>query len=234
MHPMGEHRGGGVAIEAKHRRDDRTLLPLAERVSLECRGQNPGAEPLGQHQSIPRAGTRVSDDPAGIDNAGHREAVFELGIIDGVATYHDRPRLGELLEPPTEDLCQDLEGEGAPREAGDREGGPWHPSHGVDVGEGVRRRDRSERVRVIDDRREEIDRAHDREVVAQAKHSRVVGSRASHEEIGVRHGREPRQDVGQVRRTQLCGSTGRFDFLGKANSLSRVFAAVRAFHRAAL
>ena len=58
-------------------------------------------------------------------------------------------------------------------------------AHGVDVAQRVGRRDLAEHVRVVDDRREEIDRVDDRQVAPQAEHSRIVGRFRADNHIGV-------------------------------------------------
>ena len=80
-------------------------------------------------------------------------------------------------------------------------------AHGVDVGQRVRRGDLSEEVRVVDDRREEVDRLHEREIVGQHEDPRVVEGLAPDEEARIRVHGHAAQRARQVTRTQLGGST---------------------------
>ena len=60
------------------------------------------------------------------------------------------------------------------REAGDRERGQRTAAHRVDVADRVRRGDLAVDVRVVDDRREEIDRLHERRPALPPVHTRIV------------------------------------------------------------
>ena len=55
-------------------------------------------------------------------------------------------------------------------------------AHRVDVGERVGRGDPAEVIRVVDDRREEVDRLHERELVGELEHRGVVGGGGADEQ----------------------------------------------------
>src|SRR5213075_1689757 len=96
------------------------------------------------------------------------------------------------------------------RERSDGEPEDRRGTHRVDVGDGVRRGDRAEEIRVVDDRCEEVDGFDDRLIAAYAQHGRVVVRGVTDEKIP-----DPlmRGDFGehsmQVILTQLAGSTAR-------------------------
>ena len=70
------------------------------------------------------------------------------------------------------------------READEVQRGDRPAAHRVDVGQRVGRGDPAEVVRVVDDRREEVDRLHEREVVAQPVDAGVVGRGRADEQSG--------------------------------------------------
>ncbi len=92
----------------------------------------------------------------------------------------------------------------------------------------VRRGDLSELVRVVDDRREEVDGLHDRDVVGHAKDPRVIERFVADEDSRIGLSRERRERGGQVTRTHLGRSTRAARELGQAED---VLARVRHIHR---
>ena len=59
-------------------------------------------------------------------------------------------------------------------------------AHRVDVRQRVRGGDLPEEVRIVDDRREEVDRLHEREIVGQQEDARVVECLAADEQARIR------------------------------------------------
>jgi len=62
-------------------------------------------------------------------------------------------------------------------------------------------------VRVVNDRREEVDRLHDRDVIGYAKNPRVIERFVTDEDSRIGLSRERRERGGQVARTHLGRST---------------------------
>ena len=62
-------------------------------------------------------------------------------------------------------------------EADDRERRQRPAAHGVDVADGVGRRDLAEQIRVVHGRREHVHRLHERQVAVEQEHARVVAGR---------------------------------------------------------
>ena len=81
-------------------------------------------------------------------------------------------------------------------------------AHRVDVRERVGGGDAPERVRVVDDRREEVDGLHDRDVVAERDDAGVVGGVGGDEHARVRRARQAREDRPQVGRGELAAAAG--------------------------
>ena len=107
-----------------------------------------------------------------------------------------------------EDVGEHLHGQLAAREPDDVERGERLATHGVDVGEGIRRGDLTKEVRVVDDGREEVDGLHEREIRSQQKDARVVEGLASNDETRIRPQGKTAQRAREVTRTQLGRSAG--------------------------
>ena len=75
----------------------------------------------------------------------------------------EAPAAATASSPAAQDLAQDVRAQRLERERDEVQRADRRPAHRVDVRQRVRRRDPPERVRVVDDRREEVDGLHDRE-----------------------------------------------------------------------
>ena len=93
------------------------------------------------------------------------------------------------------------------RPANDVERRPGRSTHRINVRERVGRGNLPVNERIVNNRREKIDRAHQGKVFADKIDASVVSGRDSDQEIGVGFGLKPGQCSLQVRRTQLTGST---------------------------
>ena len=125
-----------------------------------------------QRVAGPRAA--LAQQAIGMGRTDDRQAVLRLRIADRV-TPGERPAgLADLRRGPVEHLGQDV-----PRqllgECRDRQGEQHAAAHREHVTHRVRRRDLAERPGVVDQRREEVERADDRQVVADPVHGGVVG-----------------------------------------------------------
>jgi hypothetical protein len=81
-------------------------------------------------------------------------------------------------------------------------------AHRPDVGEGVRGGDAAEPVRVVDDRREEVDGLDDRLLVGEREDGRVVARLVADEDARIVGAWEVAQDLREIRRADLARSTG--------------------------
>ena len=122
----------------------------------------------------PRAA--LPQQPVRMRRADHRQPVLRLGVADRVAAGERAAGLADLVggavEHGGEHVPRQLLGERRDRQ---REQDP--AAHREHVAQRVRRRDLAERPGVVDERREEVERADDREVVADPVGGRVVGRR---------------------------------------------------------
>ena len=92
-------------------------------------------------------------------------------------------------------------------------------AHRVDVGQRVRGGDLPEEVRIVDDRREEVDGLDEREIVGQHKDPRIVEGLAPDDEARIGLEGQTAQRARQVTRTQLGGSTSAARERGEAEEL---------------
>ena len=153
-----------------------------------------------------------------MDGADDGEAVFRLVVSDRVTAGEDRARLRHGLACSLQDLAEQL-GRELLREGRDRQREQRRPAHREDVVEGVRGRDRAERVRVVDDRREEVDREDERAVVVEPVDGGVVGGVEPDQEVsGVRRD-EPGEELLEPRRRVLRGAAPRFRQRGERRCL---------------
>ena len=132
------------------------------------------AERLGQHEPVARSGAALAQQAVGVGGADDREAVFRLRVADRVAAGERAAGLADLGRGAREDLGQDVARQ-VLGECRDRQREQDPAAHREDVRQRVRRRDLAERPRVVDERREEVERADDREVVADPVDGGVVG-----------------------------------------------------------
>ena len=209
VHLEAPEHARGRGVERRHALDRGRVLGRAPRAALERRRDDPRAERLGQDERIAGPRPYVAQDAVRMHQSGHRHAELDLLVDDGVTADDHHARLLRLGEAAAQDVGQDLQGDAALREARDVERRLRLAPHGVDIGEGVGGRDRAELEGVVDDGREEVHRLHERQVGRDAEHPGVVGGRGADQQIRVHHRRERAEDLRQVRRTQLAGSTRR-------------------------
>ena len=107
---------------------------------------------------------------------------FGSVVADRVAAGEDRARLAHPLVRAGEHLAEHLDRE-LLRERGDREREQRSAAHREDVVQRVRRGDRAERARIVDERREEVDREDDRALVVEPVDRGVVGGIEADEQI---------------------------------------------------
>ena len=141
---------------------------------------------------VPRGFVRKSESPgaapafgqmaAGMNRADDREAVLRLRIANRVPACKNRARGPYALvgagEDVTERLDRKLLGK---RRDGERQ--QRYPTHREHVVQRIRRCDRAKRARIVDERREEVDREHERALVIEPIHGGVVRRIESNEQI---------------------------------------------------
>ena len=173
---LGEahHHLARLPVERFHglnRRRDAFLrrLPLFERGRDDA-----GAEALGQDQGVAGLGARVGQHARRVYGSGDGIAELDLLVGNAVPADHGATGLLHLRKTAEQYLLQRfnvaLRGVRHNRERRER-----LAAHGVNVAQGVGRRDLAEGVRIVDDGREEVHRLHQRQGGAETIHSGVVG-----------------------------------------------------------
>src|SRR5919106_1278178 len=157
--------------------------------------------------------------PAAIDAAGNGESVFDLFIDDAVPAGNHGTGLVHRVLSAAEDLGEHLDRRPASGKADNVERRERLPSHRVHIGERVRGGDASKRVRVVDDRRKEIDGLNEGEIIGQDENARIVEGLTPNEQAGVVARREWGYGAREVTRTHLGGSTGAAGERGETEEL---------------
>jgi hypothetical protein len=188
------------------------ICPIATaRSSSDVRpDQEARSQPLGQEQDVARPGTALAEQPVRVARADHGEAVLGLRVADRVAARQHAARLADLrgrgFEHRRHRVAREVLGERR-----DRQGEQDPSAHREHVRERVGGRDLAEVGGIVDERREEVERAEDREVVGDAVGGGVVGRLEAGDERGGSAAcdrrscarPESRQRLGQQVRAQL-------------------------------
>ena len=139
--------------------------------------------------------------------AENREPVFRLVVVDGMSAHDERAGLAHLVGSAPHDLGDHL---GAERH-GKRQyvqGDERLRAHREHVGKRVAGGNGAELVRVVDNRREEVERQHGRQVVAQAVHGAIVARLEPEHDVAVHLRRSDLlQDFLELTRSPLGRST---------------------------
>ena len=168
--PKAGDIGAGVDARVQHRRTGAPVQHLhglkralqhlfIDLILLASGGDDPGAYVLGQDQQIALLGPRVGHLIPRPQQAGHRQSVLGLLVVDGVPANDQEPRLGGLVVASLEDLDQELLGK-VYGVCDDVQPQQWRAPHSIDITEGVGRGDGPETVRVVNDGWEEVHRLH--------------------------------------------------------------------------
>ncbi len=163
---------------------------------------------LRQEQLVAGGGGRVAHQPVGIGEPEGNHAVDRLGGRDRVAADDDRPRLGGHVLAALQDARQQVERKVIDRPRGDVQRHGRLPTHRVYVAERVGRGDAAPVVRVVDDRREHVDRRDQRAPVADPPRGRVVTGLGRHQDLlGHPDRAEHAHHRAEIARTQLARAT---------------------------
>ena len=150
-----------------------------------------------------------------------RQAVLRLRIADRVAARERAAGLADLGRGAGEDRGEDL-GRQVLGEGRDRQREQHAAAHREHVGQCVRRGDLAVRPRVVDERREEVERADDRELVGDPIRSGVVGrGQPGDQGVVMRCGRvraKPAQGIGEQVGAQLRRAPAAVGQIGQPQS----------------
>ena len=136
--------------------------------------EQPGAESLGQQEQVAGPRPALAQDPVGVDRPDHRQAVLRLRVADRVAAREDAAGLAHLRRGSLEDRREASRGSSSGNAAIDSAKRTRPPIANMSR-QRIGRGDRAVGLRVVHERREEVDRADDRDLVADAVDGGVVG-----------------------------------------------------------
>ena len=160
-------------------------------------GNDAGADGLGEIERVAGPGAVFPQQAIGVGAPRDDEAVLWLLVHDRMAAGDDDAGLVGLVGAAAEYLPDDLVRQVA-REAGDGERQKRLAAHRIHIAQGIGGRNRTERVRVVNDGRKEIHRLNERRVGAQAIDGAVVGGVETDQQIGMGRAFEWLQHVRQV------------------------------------
>ena len=221
--PCRTSTSDAAAVERPHLVDRRVEVGVGRPALAPAAHEEARPEPLRQQQHVARARAALAEQPIGVRGADDREPVLRLRVADRVAAGEDAARLADLrgrrLEHRGERRLREVLGE-----RGDRQREQHPAAHREHVRQRVGRGDLAVRDRVVDERREEVERAEDREVVRDAVRGGVVGRLEAGDErrVAVRARAQPGERIGQQVRPQLRGTAAALGELGQADRLELV------------
>ncbi len=167
-----------------------------------------GAERLREEERVAGLRARLRPDRVRVHRADDREPVLRLRVSDRVPARENRARSPHALVRSGEDVSEHLDRKLLGKR-GDRERQERRAAHREDVVQRVRRGDRPEGARVVDERGEEVDGEDDRALVVQPVDRRVVGGIEPDEQILRLRGNKPREQCLESSCRVLGGATAR-------------------------
>ena len=125
-----------------------------------------GSETLREQERVARLRAGLRPDVIGMDDSDDCKPVLRLRVANRVTSREDRSRRAHALFRSREDLAEHLDRQ-LLGERGNRQCEKRPAAHREDVVQRVRRGDRPERSRIVDERREEVDGEDDRPLVIE-------------------------------------------------------------------
>ena len=173
---------GGVLVQCSHPADRTRQLHVAGEPFLVAGHDQSRSERLRQEERVARLCAVLRPDPVGMHGADDRKAVLRLCVANRVPACEQTARRAHLLIGRSEDRAEHLHRQ-LLREGGDREREQRHTAHREHVVERVRRSDRAVVARIVDHRREEVEREDQGALVVEPVNSRIVRGREPDEQI---------------------------------------------------
>jgi hypothetical protein len=181
--------------------------PTLRAATLATRREHSRSNRLGEDEAIAGLRSGIGQHRPRIDASCYREPELDLIVDHRVTTNNDCPRLTNLVVRAAEYFGEHGHRQLVGREPYDVERSERLTAHCVDIGEGVGGGDLTERVRVVNDRREKVDGLHESEIVGHGKDACVVEGVEANEKTRIGWARQCRERAREVARTQLAGST---------------------------
>jgi hypothetical protein len=210
-----ERRPGGGPVRRRHGRHGRGQQPAGRDAPLDRGGGHPDAQRLGQHERVAVAQPGVGQEPVGCHLADDGQAVLGLRVVHAVPADHHEPALRRDVGAARQHLAEHVERQlvAGPGHEVEREQRP--AAHRVDVRHRVLGCDPAPGAGVVDDGGEEVGGHHERARSIQPPDGRVVTGLGADEEVRVAGRGQRAQDLRELVRCELAGSTRAVAELGE-------------------
>ena len=203
-----QHRIRCATIQRGHHFGDPCYLQRIEQLPLDGGRKDAGAEWLRENQYVAGASPGIRDDAVGMNHAHDGVAGLGLRIVDRMSSDDVHPSLSRLLCAAQQYPLEHVPRQRPPGEADEAQHGDGPGAHRIDVRQRVGSRDSPEGIRVIHDRRENVDRQRQRDLVRQSIDGRIVARPERDQDVRVDWQRQSAQDLGEIGGTDLGGSAG--------------------------
>ena len=188
-----------------------------------CGAQQPHTQRFGQQQLVSRLAGIVCVQMMRVHKAGHRQAVFDAGVCNGMTSGQNAPGLGYLFGSAAQDLAQNVQVH-IFRETHQIEGSFHLATHGIHVAQGVGRCDLPEGIGVIHHGWEKVHRLHQGQIFCNAVDGGIIPAVIPHQQIRVLFAAgQLFQNAAQHTGTQLCRAAApgtEYDFFILAHARS--------------
>ncbi len=223
-HPVCDEHLGRGAVERAHLVDRGSEMVGRGTALTGARHEHACAEPLGEEQDVAGSRPALAQELVGVGGADHGEAVLGLRVADRVAAGQRPAGLADLGRGAVEDLGQHVTRQ-VLGERRDRQREQHPAAHREHVGERVRGCDLAVGPRVVDERREEVERADDREVVADSVGGGIVRRGQAGDQlvrgVGRGVGAKSAERVSEQVRPELRGTAAAVGEVGQAQRVRR-------------
>ena len=212
---LGRHAAGQI-IERRHPAHGLRRLRGIGHFRLDGGGHDARAERLGQHQHVARPGAGGAPHGVALDLAEDAETVFWFLVFDAVPPHQERAAFGHFGRAAFHEALEHVQRQAVEREGDDVEGHERRAAHGEDVADRIGGGDLPPHIRIVDDRRDEIEREDADALFGNLPQRRVLASLPVGEDTVVAGTGEIRQNFCQVLRTYFGGSAAAVGKLGQS------------------
>ena len=148
------------------------------------RADDPHAQLFGKNQSVSGTSAVVGPDVIRVNQSHDRQAVFHIGIVDGMAPCQNASGLQHFFRSAPHNFSQDIQ-VGGFGEADNIESGFHFAAHGIDITQGIGRRDFPKGIGIVHHRRKKVQGLNHRCIRADAVNRRVVPAVIAHQKIRI-------------------------------------------------
>ena len=164
----------GSFVQGRHG-SDRRINPALPGNALLNRGRDHArSQRFGKQKAVARSSPGVCQHALGMNHAGHGVPELHFIIANAVPANHRTASFHHLRQAAGQDPLQNCQVT-LLRKADQSQRGQRASPHGVHVTQRISRRDLAESIRIVDNRREEVDRLYQRRISRDLIHAGVVG-----------------------------------------------------------